>query len=123
MYSDAKTAISRISRQHDVIVATNLPNDFAQPILRKLDIKFDFVYSAVSDFFLPGKTPEFYRRVVKDLGVDGKTVLHIGDDPVLDYRNPSRAGLNALIIVRDRTRPKYPHIRSLRFLETMRSRR
>ncbi len=119
MYCDAKAIIPRISKQHKIVIATNISNDLLKPALRKLEVPFDGIFSSVSDYLLPTKTPEFYLRLMKDVGAEPGNFIHIGDDPTQDYRNPKKAGTNALLIARGPIRTRYAHIRNLKALEEL----
>lgn len=112
-YNDAETALRRMSMEHQIIISTNVSRDFLIPALQKLKVGFRAAYSSVSDYSLPLKPPEFYSSVARDLQADPGTILHIGDDPVQDYLNPKRAGLNAILLDRSGRHKKYHPIRSL----------
>lgn len=112
-YDDAQTVLRRMSKDYQLIISTNVSRDFLIPALLKLKVQFQAAYSSVSDYSLPLKPPEFYSSIARDLNADPKTILHIGDDPVQDYLNPKRAGLNAILLDRSGRCKRFRPIRSL----------
>jgi putative hydrolase of the HAD superfamily len=53
-----------------------------------------------ADVGFPKPSPEFYRLVQRRLGLEGKQILMVGNDPLNDFRGARAAGWNALLVER-----------------------
>jgi len=116
VYDDAKEALEELSAKYDLVISSNMSREFIDVALDALGFRgFKAVFSCVSDLGLTTKTPSFYSFVASRLKVPPSAVLHVGDDPERDYENPVRAGLRALLVVREGTVPQ-PHVKSLKGL-------
>jgi len=102
-YDDALEVVDRLRNRYILIISTSATKDFISLIVRKIPLynnAFRYIFSSVSDFGIPGKPPEFYRKVIEKLGVEPSRVLHIGDDEENDYRNAISIGIKAIFINR-----------------------
>lgn len=59
--------------------------------------EFEKIYSCVNSFGIGGKTDEVYQKVARELKVNPKEILHIGDNSLMDVENAKRAGVNAVL--------------------------
>ena len=100
VYPDAEELLGRVNGRYTIVASTNSARIFAEIYQEVLGIKFDAILSCVSDFGIPRKNAEFYRKVADALGVDPGEILHVGDDPERDVRAPLEAGLEAYLIDR-----------------------
>ena len=81
-----------------VIVMTDmyLPSEFLKDILQKTG------YSGYSKLFVSGeyrhnkKSGELFDTVVKELGIDKGSLLHIGDNRTSDYLVPTKMGIDSI---------------------------
>ncbi len=106
LYDDVY-ALKELSR-YRIVIATCNPEVMAKrkvKLLREKDIKIDSVFSSISYGIL--KSSEFYTHVITSLGVDAKSILHIGDNLHQDFIIPSSIGMNSLLI--DREDKAYDH--------------
>ncbi len=102
-YEDVVDVVEKLKEKYTLIICTGAAREFINMVLAKIkqySSSFRYIFSSSSDFGLPGKPPTFYRIVVERLGVMPSQVLHIGDDPVSDYRNAIEAGLRAVLVDR-----------------------
>jgi len=116
VYDDARGALEELSARYDLVISSNLSREFIDVALEALGFRgFKAIFSCVSDLGLTTKTSSFYSFVASRLGIPPSAILHVGDDPERDYENPVKAGLRALLVVRE-GRVDKPHVRSLREL-------
>lgn len=102
-YEDAIDVVERLRRKYTLVLCTSAAREFIDMVLARVkqySKAFRHIFSSSSDFGFGGKPPEFYRIVVRRLGVAPSQVLHIGDDLENDYRNAIEAGLRAALIDR-----------------------
>jgi len=106
LYDDVY-ALKELSR-YRIVISTCNPEVMAKrkvKLLREKDIKIESVFSSISYGIL--KSSEFYMHVITSLGVDAKSILHIGDNLNQDFIIPSSIGMNSLLI--DREDKAYDH--------------
>ena len=94
-YVEAKGVLRRLGRRYVLVVTSNTIREFLEVQLRCLDTPFARVFSAPSDFNDVKKSPEFYSRVCRELGVEPADVAHVGDHLVYDYEAARALGMRA----------------------------
>ncbi len=102
-YGDAIELLRRLESRLSVVISTSASRDFVSVVLERvpeIGARVSRIFSSVSDFSLPGKPPEFYRRVMAELGVGPSELAHAGDDEEADYRVPSSLGIRAFLVDR-----------------------
>lgn len=79
-----------------VIVTSDmyLPIEVINAILDRNGFTPDKVYLS-SELFVTKYSGHLYEHVVKELGINGKEILHIGDNYDSDYKTAIKTGLNA----------------------------
>jgi putative hydrolase of the HAD superfamily len=113
IYEDALEFFEHVPNHVKLVLSTSAARDFIGLVFSRfpfLEKRFVKVFSSSSDFSLPGKPPEFFKAIQRELGIGPQEILHVGDDPESDYKNPSLAGLRAVLVSRD---GKYDGIKSL----------
>lgn len=101
IYPDVVPALEELKRSgYRVGLLSN-----AHPDLRKLLTLFDllayFDVTLISgEVGLMKPDPKLFLRGPEILGLDPGDVVHVGDDPVVDYAGAQRAGLRALLVDR-----------------------
>jgi len=103
VYSDVYDVLPALASKFKVIISTNTTMEFINIFMEKHPWFKQYihkVYSCTSHYSLPRKTREFYTRIVEDLKVSPKDILHVGDDVEYDYRIPKSIGINAILVVR-----------------------
>ncbi len=101
LYPDAKEQIQKLSQDYKLIIISRGSDLFIEIGLQGFEGYFSSLYSTVSDFQSPIKSPEIYEKICEDLGVDPSVMLHIGDDSEQDYENPREIGIESLLINRN----------------------
>ncbi len=120
MYPDAEELLSKVGGRYMVVASTNSARIFAEAYQRILGIRFDAIISSVSDFGIPRKNAEFYRRAAAALRVDPGEVLHVGDDPERDLKAALEAGVDAYLVGRGGCSPGLERcVRDLREIARM----
>jgi len=108
VYPDAAEAIPSLASRYTIIISTNAAAEFIDTALKGMeDLSrfFKAAYSCVSHLGQARKTSVFYRWICRQLDVKPSEVLHIGDNLTYDSEEPRKAGLNALLLDRDRKNP------------------
>ena len=94
-YAEANGVLRRLGRRYALVVTSNTIREFLEVQLRCLDTPFARVFSAPSDFNDVKKSPVFYSRVCRELGVNPAEVAHVGDHPIYDYEAARALGMRA----------------------------
>lgn len=112
-YEDALEFFESVPDHVLLVLSTSAAREFVNLVFSRvtpLKEKFIRVFSSSSDFSFPGKPPEFFKAIQRELKAKPQEILHVGDDPESDYVNPMKAGLRALLVSRD---GKYDGVESL----------
>ena len=102
-YRDALEFVEAARGRVQLVLSTSASRDFINLVFARvpeLASAFTRVFSSVSDFSLPGKPPEFYRAILRQLNAQPREVAHAGDDEEADYRVPASLGIKAFLIDR-----------------------
>jgi len=104
---DAAEVIEALRGSYELVISTSAPRVFIEVVMSRVPLlreSFTRVFSSTSDYGLPGKPVEFFANVIRELGVEPCEVLHAGDDEEFDYENPSKLGIKAYLVDRERGR-------------------
>ncbi len=106
LYEDALDALRSLKK---AVISTNAPRELADVEIEIISKYTEVIktYSAVSDFGMLKKDPQFYKEVYEDLKRKGLVaepsgIVHIGDDYLNDYIAPLRAGMGAYYLDRSK---------------------
>ncbi|MEZ0345761.1 MAG: HAD family hydrolase [Infirmifilum sp.] len=102
-YSDAVEVVAELRKKYTLVLSTAAAREFVNLVFQSVPIyreSFKLVFSSSSDFGLPGKPPDFYRRILKALGKEPSEVVHVGDDEENDLKNAVSVGLTAVLVSR-----------------------
>jgi len=102
-YPEAREVFARLSARFRLIVASNTDTE---PLLQNLEFNhaapFDGVYTS-EDMRVYKPSPEFYLRILADIGCRPQEAVFVGDSPREDIVAPSALGLTTVFIDRDLT--------------------
>ena len=104
VYEDALKFFELAPDHVALVLSTSAAREFINLVFSRvpfLEKRFLRVFSSSSDFSLPGKPPEFFIAIQRELKAGPREILHVGDDPEGDYKNPIAAGLRALLVSRN----------------------
>ena len=96
--------VEKLRDKYILILATNASRYFIKTVFEAVPIfgeSLRYVYSCVSDFKIPRKNRDFYKRILEELHLNPGEVIHVGDDPVYDREEPRSIGVKAFYIDRD----------------------
>ena len=102
IYEDAKEIIPELAEKYPLILLSNAGREFIEIELREGGILpyFTKIISATQDMGEVKKTPSFYKKALKLIGLPPQNLLHIGDHPLFDYKVPRKAGIKAFLLDR-----------------------
>jgi FMN phosphatase YigB (HAD superfamily) len=92
--------LERLSKRYTLIVATLAHRDLLPPALSGIELYFDHIFSATSDFNYVRKHQRFYDDILAALSLKPVDVVHIGDDYTADYEVPLSLGMYAYLLDR-----------------------
>lgn len=102
LYPEVRQVLAELSGRYRLIVASN--TDTA-PLLQNLEynaIAFDGIYtSEMLGCYKPA--PEFYRRILADIGCAPEEAVFVGDSPEEDAAAPAALGMTSVFIDRRNT--------------------
>jgi len=101
IYSDAEEFIEKMSKKCKILIASSVTSSLILPAVQFLKLKIYKVYSS-SDLFIVGKTPDFYKFILEDLGISAKDIVHIGDNEKYDFYNPRTVGIKSYLVNREK---------------------
>lgn len=83
-------------------------------VLRQLGITpyFEIVLASLEEG-VEKPEPGLFQVALERLGVEPQATLHVGDDPIDDYRGARDFGMRAALVYRSRIDPERPYIRDL----------
>ena len=86
---------------YKIAVTSNLAKDFGQPTLNVLPIKPDYIIFSYEEGC---RKPDLkiFEKITSKSGVSADKILHIGDKYKNDYLGATNAGMNAILLSRDR---------------------
>lgn len=95
LYELAKSTGKRIVAASDMY----LPMETVQAILEKNGYSFDRIFLS-SDLRLAKATKRMYQYIQKELSVSSKSIIHVGDNELVDVNTPKSMGWNAIHLPR-----------------------
>ncbi len=104
-YGDALEAVPILAARYSVVISTNTMIKFVEAFLDRypqIGKHVKRVFSCIDMLGKPRKDREFFRYVAKELGVEPREVLHVGDDPKHDVEEARAAGMSAVLLDRSR---------------------
>ncbi len=104
-YEDALETVEKLSGKYTLVISTSAARDFVNLVLERVPFyrySFKSIFSSSSDFGLAGKPPAFFRKILELLNIDSSEMLHIGDDEENDLKNALEAGINAVLVERNK---------------------
>ncbi len=114
-YPEVIEVLQSLSRKYPLIISTSMPREFIPPIVEGIEKYFTKIFSSFSDCY-QFKTADFYRIVLKEMGIEPSEMLHVGNDWLKDYIIPCEVGINCLHLDR-KSQPGYCTITDLKQLE------
>ncbi|MEM2843217.1 MAG: HAD family hydrolase [Candidatus Bathyarchaeia archaeon] len=106
VYPDALSTLENLSKKYKLIINSNSPREFLNIELNETGISkfFAFTFSSTSDFNQVRKSEDYYAKICFILGIKPENMLHIGDNWKFDFEIPSKIGINALFLDRNKTK-------------------
>jgi len=115
-YPDVKQALSCLSKDYTLIVVSCSTREFLPYLLDGIEGYFARIFSTVSDYGQI-KTPEFYLKVCRQMGVSPQEMAHVGDLWEQDFIAAKEAGIKAFHLDRSGKRKDGRSLSSLTDLE------
>jgi putative hydrolase of the HAD superfamily len=115
-YPEVTQALSSLSKDYTLIVVSCSTREFLSYLLDGMEKYFARIFSTVSDYGQV-KTPEFYLKVCRQMGVSPQEMAHVGDLWEQDYLAAKEAGLKAFHLDRRGERSDGRSLASLADLE------
>lgn len=106
VYPEVHEVLGRLGKRYRLVVLSNASREFIEVELERggLSEHLSIVLSAVSDFGMVKKEPEFYRRACEFIGVSPQEVVHVGDHEEFDKEVPEKVGIRSFLLRRDGSR-------------------
>jgi HAD superfamily hydrolase (TIGR01549 family) len=99
-YPETKDVLDKLSKEYKLNVASGSPRQFLDHLLRDIEHNFSSIFSSTSDFKQP-KTAAFYKDMCRQLGVEPREVVHVGDHRQFDFLEPASVGINSFHLDRE----------------------
>jgi len=113
-YPDALEVMASLHDRYSMIIASGAPTEIIEFAIRPIASYFHRIFSTVSGLGYVKKTEDFYSHICRELGSECGSILHIGDDRILDFELPRRAGFHSYYLDRKCDDPlDYDTIRNL----------
>jgi HAD superfamily hydrolase (TIGR01549 family) len=111
-YPETRDVLNRLGRDYKLSVASGSPRPFLKHLLRDVEHNFSTIFSSTSDF-QQVKTAEFYRGMCRQLGVEPRQVVHVGDNLQFDFSEPASVGIYSFHLDREGKTGNPASLRSL----------
>ena len=119
IYDDVAAALDPLSRRGVRLAVISNWDERLRPLLRGLKLDHFFEVVIVSSELGQHKpAPEIFTHALRQLGLPGQAVLHVGDSALEDVTGAEQAGLRAVRLNRRRPEEAPGEIRSLTELLT-----
>jgi len=101
LYPETLSVLKNLKEKFTLIVITSNTTEFVDIKMEAENIGkfFSGVYS-ITDLFNGAKSKKVFESVMKEIGIDGSEMVHIGDDPQFDYLEARKSGANAFLVER-----------------------
>lgn len=101
VYPEAQEALENLRREYELIVISNAPREILDFELHRVGDYFSRSFSSTTDFKKVRKTPDVYQEILRELGVKGEELVHVGDHWDFDYLAPREAGIMTYYLDRE----------------------
>ncbi len=98
-YPEVKEVLASLSNRYGLVVASGSMRDFLYHLLQEIEPYFNRTFSSLSDFSQL-KTPDFYLKICRAIGVEPSQMVHVGDNWQFDFVAPSEVGIQAFYLDR-----------------------
>lgn len=108
-YEDIEEVLKKLKEKGiKIALLSNSPEQSVEPVLEKFNLNslFDVILFSFNEGLLKFDK-EFYEKAVKEMNLDKKDVVVVGDSIQSDIQGAENAGLNAILIDRRNSR-EYP---------------
>ncbi len=93
-YADVMEVLPALCHDHTLIIASSSTREFLPYLLVGIEGYFTQVFSSISDYSQL-KSPAFYLRVCREMGILPREMVHIGDSWQFDFIAAKEAGIQA----------------------------
>ncbi len=103
VFDDTIETLEYLSKKYKLIIVSNAEEKFLNIKIKaeELDKYFTKIYSASSDFGISKKNKTMFKKILEDLKISEKEIIHIGDNRQLDYNMPKELGIRTFLIDRE----------------------
>jgi len=104
-YGDALEVVPLLAQKFVVVISTNTMFKFVRAFLDRypqIGKSVTRVFSCIDMLRKPRKDRDFFECIAKELGVEPREIVHVGDDPRHDVEEPRSVGIRAFLIDRSR---------------------
>lgn len=88
--------VLKTSEKYPLLLFSATTKQFIHHELGDLTPRFKWIFSALDDLKCAGKPPQAFQRISTMINIAPNKILHIGDDPLMDYQNSKAAGWNSI---------------------------
>ncbi|MEK6978541.1 MAG: HAD family hydrolase [Candidatus Hydrothermarchaeota archaeon] len=117
VYPEAEGVMERLHERYKLIVSSNAALEFLEIEVAPFHRYLSRIFSSTSHFGQVKKTPEFYTKVSKSLGIEPREMIHVGDHWEFDYLVPRKLGMECYYLDRKGKRKGEFILRDLEELE------
>ena len=99
-YYDTEEMIIKLSQYSKIGIISNADNNFLNPVLKKINFKFDYILSSeTAKYYKPN--PKIFNIVLKNYNIDPKNCWYVGDKEYDDVIGSSSVGMKPILINRN----------------------
>ena len=98
-FPEAADALSALRKEYRVLIASNTDNDVLEQVMTQNRIAADGVYTS-ENLKCYKSNPDFYRKILDDIGLSPREVLFVGDSVRDDILGPKALGIPAVWVNR-----------------------
>jgi putative hydrolase of the HAD superfamily len=119
LYPEVKEVLENLSIKFELAIISNAKREFIDITLNQTNIEtyFNNIFSSTSDFHEVKKTVDFYKLVLKKLGISNNEIIHIGDHDYFDVIVPRSLNISSYYLDRDNQRKGKNVVHDLREFE------
>ncbi len=111
-YPEVAGVLSAVGGRYPMIIISASIREFLEHLVADISGQFERIVSSISDYS-ELKTPAFYSRVCRDMGVLPEEIVHVGDNRQYDFVNAGAAGIRSFHLDRQGTHGGPGTVRSL----------
>ena len=119
VYPEVPGVLERLGRRYPLIVTSNTIREFLEVQLECVGYGFRRAFSAPSDFGEVKNSGKFYSRVLRELGLEPGSLVHVGDNRDFDYEAPRSIGVKSFHLDRTSAAGGAGVVRSLTEFESL----